>query len=287
MNEFNHGTVSTAKRLAFTYELKRNFKKSIKKLLSKGVNQNPQFIKSRYSDIEAKKIVVDQGLGLVNGNQLSWFYTAFERDDKDPLTNFTLKFINEKVDKNKKILVTGCGTGIMVFHLADQGFKFVEGRDLLPECIKIASILKDKFDYTETSFLLDDGFKPSQNGKYDVITALHWVFSAWMGNYGNKPIENPRDYDVRSKLLIDFFGEYQSLMNPGCLLFVELIDAVADYRDPFDHPMGLESLNIYPVRFSPEQVAICGKEHGLELIEKRLSVSYGHQPRTTFVLRKN
>lgn len=287
MNEFNHGSITTAKRLAFIYELKRNVKKNIKKLLRERVNQNPQFIKSKYSEIEAKKIVVDQGLGLVNGNQLSWFYTAFERDDKDPLTNFTLKFINENVERNKKILVTGCGTGIMVFHLADQGFKSVEGRDLLPECVKIASILKDKFDYAETNFLLDDGFKPAQNGKYDVITALHWVFSAWMGNYGNNPIENPRDNDVRNKLLTDFFGEYQSMMNPGCLMFVELIDAVADYRDPFDHPMGLESLNIYPVRFSPEQVAACGKVHGLELIEKRLSVSYGHQPRTTFVLRKN
>jgi 2-polyprenyl-3-methyl-5-hydroxy-6-metoxy-1,4-benzoquinol methylase len=283
MNEFNHGSIATAKRLAFIYELKRN----VKKIIKKRVDQNSRFIKSKYSEIEAKKIVVNQGLGLVNGNQLSWFYTAFERDDKDPLTNFTLNFINGNVDRNKKILVTGCGTGIMVFHLADQGFKSVEGRDLLPECVKIASILKDKFDYSETNFLLDDGFKPAQNGKYDVITALHWVFSAWMGNYGNTPIGNPKDNDVRNKLLTDFFGEYSSMMNPGCLMFIELIDAVADYRDPFDHPMGLESYNIYPVRFTPEQVAACGKVHGLDLIEKRLSVSYGHQPRTTFVLQRN
>jgi hypothetical protein len=287
MNEFNQGSIAKAKRLALVYELKKTMKKALKKLIGYGVNQTPKFIKSKYSENEAKKIVVNQGLGLVDGNQLSWFYKAFERDDKDPLTNFTLKFICENVERNKNILVTGCGTGIMVFHLADQGFKTVQGRDLLTQCITIANIIKNKFDYTGTNFLVDNGFKPIQNGKYDVITALHWVFSAWMGNYGNIPVVNPKDKDVRNKLLTDFFGEYQRMMNPECLFFIELTDSVADYRDPFDHPMGLDSLDIYPVRFSPEQVAECGKVHGLELIEKRLCVGYGHQPRTTFVLRKN
>jgi hypothetical protein len=287
MNEFNYGTIGNAKRLAWQYEGKKKIRNLVRTLLGKSKKLKTSFIKSRYTEAEAKKIVVNEGLGLVEGNKLSWFYTAFERDDRDPLTNFSLNYINDNIEKTKKILVTGCGTGIMVFHLADQGFKSIEGRDLLPECIKIANILKNKFKYSETNFLIDEGFKPTQNGKYDVITALHWVFSAWSGNYGNKKIDNPKNIEVRKKLLTDFFGEYVNLMNPGCLMFIELTDAVADYRDPFDHPFGLKSLDIYPVRFNVDQVAECGFVHGLELIDKRLSISFGHQPRTTFVLRKN
>ena len=286
MHEFHLGTIKQAKFLAFKYETKRKLKNLLKKILGRPKFKSQYSIKSRYTEFEAKKIVIEEKLGLVSGKNLSWFYTAFERGDSDPLTNFTLNYIFNNVNKNKEILITGCGTGIMAFHLADCGFSSVEGRDLLIECINIANRLKQKFNYKETIFKQNEGFKPSKEKKYDVITALHWVFSAWSGNYGNEVIENPKDANVREKLLNNFFNEYSQILNKDGIIIVELTDAVADYRDPFDHPLGLESINIYPVRFNVEQVRECGKINNLELIDYRLSVSYGHQPRTTFILKR-
>ena len=82
-------------------------------------------IKQRYSEFEAKKIVFKKDLCLNNQNQISWFY-AFERKDQDPLTNYILHKIESEFDFNKSILITGCGTGIMVFHLSKTFIKLME-----------------------------------------------------------------------------------------------------------------------------------------------------------------
>ena len=46
-------------------------------------------------------------LALNVNNEISWFYTAYERKDKDPLTNFILHYLTSNHNLNKKILVTG------------------------------------------------------------------------------------------------------------------------------------------------------------------------------------
>jgi cyclopropane fatty-acyl-phospholipid synthase-like methyltransferase len=257
----------------------------VKALLGRGRRKTVFDVKHRYSVREAKKIVLQEGLALTDGRP-SWFYTAFERGDTDPLTNFALRFIEENVRKEAKVLITGCGTGIMAFHLADTGFTDIEGTDLLEKCIRVAQRLNQQHGYSGIEFRVDDGFRPSLQQGYDLITALHWVFSAWMGNYGNKPAQAAYDPVVREKLLTDFLSQYAPHLNPGGFMLVELTDAVADYRESFDHPLGAESKQIYPVRHTPEQVQRCAAAVGLEVVDKRLSVAYGHHPRTSYVLGK-
>lgn len=230
-----------------------------------------------------KAMMRANGLALIDG-QPSWFYHAYGRCDV--LTNFTLDRIVERVPKNTSVLTTGCGTGIMLFWLVDKGFIDVDGFDYLPECVEIANEVKKVGGY-ESRIWQDDGFAPTIERSYGLITALHWVFSAWGGNYGNTPAEDPKSPAVRERLLNEFLAKYVPHLNPGGLLVVELCDAVADYRAPNDHPVYTEGLDaIYPVRHSPEQVQKCATANGLAVEDKFVSMRSGHQPRVIYWLRK-
>lgn len=244
-------------------------------------------IKSRYSIWQAKATVFGEGLAFTDG-KISWFYTAFERGDHDPLTNYALEYIDKNVPKSSRILVTGCGTGITVFHLSDCGFREVVGRDVIEKCIVIANRLKQKFSYDNTTFEVDDCFNPrTVEGKYQVVVAIHWVFSAWMGNYGNEKRHDTRNPEIREKLLSELFAVYAPYLEEGGVLIIELTDAVADYRINTDLPLELRDMDVYSVRHTPEQVEKCATANGLEVVEKKLCVSYGRQPRTSYVLKKS
>ena len=173
-------------------------------------------------------------------------------------------------------------------HFADAGFREVVGFDLLNETIAVANRLKDEWNYTQTSFSVDDGFHPKLHGTFDVITAMHWVFSAWSGNYGNSPIaiERAKDPAVREQLLNELLGTYAPRLNPTGYFIVELTDADTDYRLPADHRFGARSVDIYPVRHTPEQVERCARAHGLAVRDYKVCVSYGHHPRTSYFLQK-
>lgn len=254
---------------------------SLRKIYRKLKGRGPA-LKSKVDVAKIKKLMRKNGLAYDEIGNLSWFYKSYDRGDQDPLTNYTLNYICEKKEKNAQILVTGCGTGIMLFYFLDKGFKNVEGFDFLPECVSIANEIAKLGNYT-TKVWKDDGFNPSLEHKYDLITAMHWVFSAWMGNYGNNkiPAEKAMAADFRELLLTEFFSKYSPNLNKDGILIVELTDAVADYRV-------LSEMNpsVYPVRFTPDQVKKCAASCELEVIEYNLSLSYGHQPRTSYILRK-
>jgi SAM-dependent methyltransferase len=243
-------------------------------------------IRSRVPVRKIKKLIRGRGFAVMNG-QASWFYTAYQRGDADPLTNLALDFIGENVRKDARILVTGCGTGITLFHLADQGFIDLEGFDFLPECVLVTNEVASLGGYDVEVWQMD-GFNPTLTGTYDVITAMHWVFSAWMGNYGNNAValEAARLPEVRERALNDFLSKYAPHLDPGGFLILELTDAVTDYRLPADHPLGLESVDIYPIRHTPEQVACSAESNGMKIVSKNLCVSYGHHPRTSYILEK-
>lgn len=271
--------------ICYLNDIKSAMVKFVRKI--RGRDLGKFVLKQRYSNRYAKNVVLKKKLALTVSGKPSWFYTAFERGDRDPLTNYTLQFVEDTLNKESKILITGCGTGITLFHLADCGFKELVGSDVLPECIDIANQLKNDFKYDNTRFIVADGFNPLINDTFDLITALHWVFSAWMGNYGNPPILNPFDQSVRDEALKDFLSKYSNLLNENGMLIIELTDSVADYRLATDHGLGEDSLKIYPIRHSPEQVKKCAELTGFDVIDNKLSVSYGHQPRTCYYLKKN
>lgn len=245
-------------------------------------------LKSRVSVSKIKGLIRKRGLALDESGNPSWFYTAYQRENSDPLTNYTLDFICKEVPKNSDLLITGCGTGIMLFFLIDQGFKNVEGFDYLDKCVLIANDIANLGGYS-TRIWQDDGFRPSLQKKYDLITALHWVFSAWMGNYGNNAVslEEAKSSVTRERLLVDFLSRYSPYLHPSGMFIVELTDAVADYRLPLDggvKPIPLP--DIYPVRYTPAQVSKCAEQCGLKVVSYNMCCSYGHQPRTSYIIKK-
>lgn len=92
--------------------------------------------------------------------------------------------------------------------------------------------------------------------------------------------------DFRENLLTTFLGKYSKLLKQKGYLIIELTDACTDYRIPTDHYLGEFSRKIYPIRHSPEQVAKCSSLNGLKVISQNLCVSYGHHPRTQYILQK-
>lgn len=276
--------------LCLKSDLKFFIKNTLKKYFGvtiQKVTKTETKINSKVSVRKIKNLIKQKGFAVSDG-QASWFYTAYERGDHDPLTNFALDFIVNNISKNSNTLVTGCGTGIMAFYLADKGFINVKGFDYLHECVEVANEVSKLGGYN-IRFYQDDGFNPSLNNeKFDLVTAMHWVFSAWMGNYGNKmlPQEKTLSNEFREELLSDFLAKYASHLNSNGILILELTDAVVDYRIPTDHYLGEFSKEIYPIRHTPEQVAKCASLADLRIIHKNLSVSYGHHPRTQYVLQK-
>jgi hypothetical protein len=255
----------------------------------RGGDRRVPVLKSRVSVSRIKRMIRKRGLALDESGSPTWFYTAYHREDSDPLTNYTLEFICREVSKNSDVLVTGCGTGIMLFFLIDQGFTNVEGFDFLDKCVLVANDVAMLGGYT-TRIWRDDGFNPTLRKKYNLITALHWVFSAWMGNYGNKSVsvEDARAPGTRERLLSDFLSRYSPHLHSGGLLIVELTDAVADYRVPLDGGVRAVPLSdIYPVRHTPGQVTTCAEQCGLKVVSYRMCCSYGHQPRTSYILKKS
>lgn len=284
-NEFQSRGFIGDRVICYKHDVRNAVTRAIKSLLGR---PQPKFQSIRsVSPRIGKEIVLRHKLAVANGVP-SWFYTAFERGDHDPLTEFTLHYIDKHISRDARVLNTGCGAGLFAFRLADLGFREVVGVDLLPECIAIAKDIEREAGYTNVSFHVTDGLRPTLEGEFDVITMMHWVFSAWMGNYGNEPVSaaKAKQPAERERLLTELLTQYVRHLRPGGIIVIELTDAVADYRIATDHHLGERSLDIYPVRHTPEQVRRCAASVGLELIDTKLGVSYGHQPRTTNILRR-
>lgn len=104
---------------------------------------------------------------------------------------------------------------------------------------------------------------------------LHWLYSAWMGNYGNAL----RESADRETLLSEFLAQYAEHIEAGGRMLIELIDAISDFREP--------PVDTYPIRHTHEQVVKCAAEFGLEVERKMFNSNYGHLPRMLYVLRKS
>jgi SAM-dependent methyltransferase len=221
------------------------------------------------------KILNKHGLGFQRDGVPTWWYQAFEqlRNEEDALTTATLRYVRDNIDRDARILITGCGTGWMLIWLGQQGFRKIDGFDYLPNVAAAAQELA-ALGGVYARIWQDDGFHPTLEGEYDLVLALHWVFSAWMGNYGN----TPRGDEDRQQLLDDFLAQYTGHIAPGGLMMVELIDSISDLLDP--------PIDVYPIRQSYEQVQLGAERAGFRIEKRVANVRYGYLPRMLYWLRR-
>ena len=222
----------------------------------------------------AKRILTRHGLGYQPDGNPSWWYQAFDgRNSADELTHFEFNWIRDNVPSDGRILVTGCGVGLTTIWMKQQGFRTVEGLDYLPHVVasakEVATLAGEDIPYWQ-----EDGFSPNIESMYDCITAMHWVYSAWMGNYDN-PVEQRTDGE---EVLVDFLKEYVNAMKPGGVMLLELVDGLLDYAIP--------PFSAYPVRQTVEQVRHAADRTGLT-VERVVSNPFGNRPIVVlYVLRR-
>jgi hypothetical protein len=224
----------------------------------------------------ARRILSKNGLGFDGEGNPSWWYASLDcrRNEADDLTKAALKYVLENVPADTRILGTGCGTGWMLFWLAQRGFHRIEGFDYLPNVVESAKELAELAG-VRARLWQDDGFHPRLEGRYGLVLVLHWLYSAWMGNYGNAP----RGNEDRKTLLSAFLAQYADHVENGGLMMLELVDAISDFREP--------PIAIYPVRHTAEQVAECAAASGFAVERKMFNSNYGHLPRMLYVLRSS
>ena len=239
-----------------------------------------QFRKAEFSvDIPlgaVHRILRRNGLGFDKNGNPSWWYASLDcrRNEADDLTKAALKYVAANVPKNTRILGTGCGTGWMLFWFAQKGFNNIEGFDFLPKVTQSAREIAAVANI-QAKLWQDDGFHPTLEGKYGLILVLHWLYSAWMGNYGNAP----RSSEDRETLLSAFLAQYAEHIESNGLIILELIDAISDFCEP--------PVPTYPIRHTEAQVAKCASALGLAVERKMFNSNYGLLPRMLYVLRKS
>ena len=223
-----------------------------------------------------RRILSRNGLGFDGHGNPSWWYASLDcrRNEADDLTRGALRYVVEHVPRNSRILGTGCGTGWMLFWLAQKGFNSIEGFDYLPNVVRSAREIA-ALAGIRAKLWQDDGFHPRLDGRYGLVLVLHWLYSAWMGNYGNAP----RGTEDLEALLSAFLARYADHVENGGLVMLELVDAISDFREP--------PIDIYPIRHTAEQVARCAAPFGLVVERRMFNSNYGHLPRMLYVLRKS
>jgi len=257
-----------------SYEIMRNLAAPIYRLVRGIPNIRASGFEPDIPIRRAKKILRTNGLGFDDKGIPRWWYTAFDgRNTNDQLTQAELNYIINNIPKEADILVTGCGVGLTTIWLAQKGYTKIEGFDYLDNVVlsakQIARLANVKIKYWQA-----DGFKPGLTKNYDCITALHWVYSAWMGNYGNTPVV---DGD-REKILTQFLQQYSPHLNSGGVMLIELINAHLDYSYP--------PYNDYPIRQNFEQVRKAAELNNL-FIKQIVTSLNGYRPSVIlYVLQK-
>ena len=225
---------------------------------------------------KVRKILKKHDLYFDRNGTPSWWFNSLmiRRNSADDITREFFKYAKANIPKDANILITGCGTGWMLFWFVQQGFTRLHGFDYLQNVVDSANEIGDLINI-KTNIWTDDGFKPNlKEEKYDMITALFWVFSAWKGNYGNESHASKNNLD----LLKEFFSIYIPHLSDNGYLVVELIDAVAEFQVP--------AVEGYPIRHTMAEVTQCAEELGLSVEKKMFTGRHRRQPKMLYVMKK-
>ena len=93
-----------------------------------------------------------------------------------------------------------------------------------------------------------EAFDCLPKGRYGLV--LHWLYSAWIGNYGNAQ----RGNEDREALLSTFLTQYADHVVGGGLMLLKLVDAISDLRERL-----LSHLQSSPEGEAAHSAAGCGE----------------------------
>jgi len=206
-------------------------------------------------------------------NQLdTWHHRSWLRNWGVTLDarRFLLRFIRDNFDENAKILDVACGTGLMSFYLADQGFNNIHGFDYSNDLISIAKELTDMRKMNDTiHFTVDNAFSPSFDvSDYNVAVFLGWVGCAAGFNAAfdeNTPIHE----------IVDSLFQTYTFQKETYVIF-DVYDDLSNYDIDKEKP-------VYRTVDYADLKSVFTK-HGYELVDKCYDCNY--KIKVVYVLRK-
>ncbi len=187
-------------------------------------------------------------------------YAASERFRLSHVTE-ACDWIADHLPRSARIHELGCGIGLNLFWLAQQGFTQLAGSDLLPAHVQAGSEIATECGMVIV-FTVDDGIIPRGIAvtSTDALLALNWLYL-------------PESFDIEA-----WFHRCAAVLVPGGHLVFDLIDGTfgqhpmrawrtADWNAPVEHRRPSEYLRIH----DQADVARAAAAAGFSLVSVRVA----------------
>lgn len=239
---------------------------------------------SKYFDISYSSI--EQA--VIKHSAQSWFLYAYKDFNKRYHVKKPLEWIKNNLAKESVVFENGCGAGINLLWLHEQGFKNLQGTDNDPAAINAAKEIVNSSGYS-IAFEVDNGINPQtlNSNSLDVIISLNWTYHA-------------PEFDLQS-----FVKKHSQYLRDGGYMIFDCIDSsynntpnnqykTQDWKKPIDQRRTTEYISRYSI---DEVKSICAKSElevlhvfsKNELIKKLANVilrKYTIVPRNIFIAHK-
>ena len=99
-NEFYYNSKQRKFLIIFIFEFKFFIKSFLRKAIffKRQSSCKEEFkLRNRYSITKVKRLIISEGISIVENKQFSWFYTALTKKKVDVLTRFALTYIEKRL----------------------------------------------------------------------------------------------------------------------------------------------------------------------------------------------
>ena len=204
----------------------------------------------------------------------AWFaYTVRERADRWDLVE-PLRWLADELDPDARVLATGCGAGLNLLWLHEQGLADLHGFDVDPKALDAASSLSRKAG-ANIRYWQDDGLSPQglTDKLFDAILALNWTHLLEGFDLSTFLARMAHRLAARGRIVLDVIDKSFEL------------DPRNQWRSgDWELPMAERRPSEYRHRYSRAEVRLAAERLGYE-IETVLSRSQ-IIPKKVYVLRK-
>ena len=214
-----------------------------------------------------KEIVDRNGIG-------DWFFYAFTHRKERWHVCEPSRWILRNVTKSSRIFETGCGSGLNLIWLAQEGFSALYGSDISEGAIAAGRELSLLGGYS-IEMWPDDALDPKRlPAAVDVVLGLNWTYHV-------------PGFDLKS-----FLTMYRRILNLNGTVIVDVIDSSFNkvpnnefLTSDWPKPAGERKPSEYKVRYSADEVTDIADSSGFSIVHQiwRDAVI----PRVVYVFRRN